>query len=52
MKELEAPDDVIIWFSRHAALGLSFDCMYSETKKKSLAVRRAMWSGVLALQHP
>lgn len=52
MKELEAPDEVVIWFSKHAALGLSFDCIYSEALKKSLAVGRAMWRGVLALQHP
>lgn len=53
MKELEAPDEVVIWFSKHAALGLSFDCIYSEAlKKKSLTVRRAMWRGVLALHHP
>lgn len=34
MKELEASDEIVIWFSKHAALGLSFDCIYSEALKK------------------
>lgn len=32
--ELEAPDDIVIWFSRYAALSHSFDCIHSEALKK------------------
>jgi len=52
MKDLEVPDELVRWFSRHAAFDISFDCRYSEALKTTSCSRRAIWRGVLALQHP
>lgn len=52
MKDLEVPDKLVSWFLRRAAFGVSFDCIYSEALKTTSCSRRAIWRGVLALQHP